>query len=83
MTQAPGRWVSFHASENSDGTYHVLVIAADGGYIFADRFNSEEEAKWACALFNAAIGYGSAGAATSSRTPSATATAMALLGGAV
>jgi hypothetical protein len=32
------------------------VVSGDGGYIFADRFNSAEEAEWAAALFNPAIG---------------------------
>jgi hypothetical protein len=34
----------------------VNVISGDGGYIFADRFNSELDAQWAAALFNAANG---------------------------
>jgi hypothetical protein len=34
----------------------VLVVSGDGGYIFADRFADQEEAEWAAALFNAAIG---------------------------
>lgn len=42
---------------NGDGTFHVFVVAG-GGYVFADRFNSDAEAEWAAALFNAAIGYG-------------------------
>jgi hypothetical protein len=50
------RWKSFEVSNNPDGTFSVNVVSGDGGYIFADRFNSEVAAKWAAALFNAAIG---------------------------
>ena len=50
------RWESFDVFKNPDGTFHVNVVSGDGGYIFADRFNSEVDAKWAAALFNAANG---------------------------
>ena len=52
-----GRWETFTVHGNDDGTFKITVVSGDGGYIFADRFNSVEEAEWACGLFNAAIGY--------------------------
>jgi hypothetical protein len=55
------RWESFDVFNNPDGTFRVNVVSGDGGYIFADRFNSEVDAKWAAALFNAAIGRHSRG----------------------
>jgi hypothetical protein len=45
-------WENFDVFNNPDGTFHVNVISGDGGYIFADRFNSELDAQWAAALFN-------------------------------
>lgn len=50
------RWERFGVYGNGDGKFYVSVVSGDGGYVFADRFNSEEEAEWAAALFNAAIG---------------------------
>jgi hypothetical protein len=49
-------WERFDAFRNHDGTFHLNVVSGGGGYIFATGFNSLEEANWACALFNAAIG---------------------------
>ena len=46
----------FSVYSNPDGTFHIIVVSGDGGYIFADKFNSIEEAKWTCGLLNAAIG---------------------------
>ena len=63
MTERPGdprvpyyRWEQFCAYENGDGTAHVLVIDDSGGRLFADGFDSIEEAQWTCGLLNAAIG---------------------------
>ena len=52
---SPG-WERFDVFNNPDGTFLINVVAGGGGYVFANGFNSEEEAEWACALFNAAIG---------------------------
>ena len=63
MTERPGdrrvpyyRWEQFCAYENGDGTAHVLVFDDSGGRLFADGFDSIEEAQWTCGLLNAAIG---------------------------
>ena len=63
MTERPGdrrvpyyRWEQFCAYENGDGTAHVLVIDDSGGRLFADGFDSIEEAQWTCGLLNAASG---------------------------
>lgn len=50
------RYESFLVHENSNGTFHILVVAGDGGYIFADNINGKGEADWMAALLNAAIG---------------------------
>ena len=50
------RWERFSVHGSGDGTFQITVVSGGGGYMFADRFNSEEEAEWAAALFNAAIG---------------------------
>jgi hypothetical protein len=51
-----GRDRVFAVHRNPDNTYHVLCADENGGFIFADKFNSQEEAEWTCGLFNAAIG---------------------------
>lgn len=50
------RYEGFHVYSNKDGTFHILVIAGDGGYVFADNINDKNEAEWAAGLLNAAIG---------------------------
>jgi hypothetical protein len=57
----PKRWTptktnSFLVYSNGNGTFHILAVDENGGYIFADGFNSRDEADWAAGLFNAAIG---------------------------
>jgi len=51
------RWEMFAVDRNDDGTFQIIATSGDAEYVFADRFNSVEEAEWACGLFNAAIGY--------------------------
>lgn len=50
------RYEGFYVYGNPNSTFHILVVAGDGGYIFADNIQSREEAEWAAALLNAAIG---------------------------
>ena len=50
------RYESFTVYNNPDGTFHIVVVAGDGGYIFADGFISNEAAQWTAGLLNAAIG---------------------------
>jgi hypothetical protein len=52
------RWESFHTYNNRDGTFHILVIEGGGGRHFCDQLENREEAEWAAALLNAAIGAG-------------------------
>jgi hypothetical protein len=49
------RWQAFYVYENSDGIFHVLVVDDNGGYVFADRINSEGEAQWMAGVLNAAL----------------------------
>lgn len=49
------RWEGFSAYANGDGTFHVLVVSGDGGYIFADRFNDKAAAEWTAEVLNAAL----------------------------
>lgn len=50
------KYESFTVYENPNGTFHILVVAGNGGYIFADNINDKGEADWVAALLNAAIG---------------------------
>jgi hypothetical protein len=50
------RFERFDVFGNHDGTFHINVVAGDGGYAFADGFNSNEDAEWTAGLLNAAIG---------------------------
>lgn len=62
MTDEPTPWKPssryerFDVYGNRDGTFYINVVAGEGDYAFADRFNSEEEAEWTAGLLNAAIG---------------------------
>lgn len=53
------RYEGFYVYGNQDSSFHILVVAGDGGYIFADNIQSREEAEWAASLLNAAIGVNS------------------------
>ena len=50
------RYEGFHVYNNKDGTFHILVVAGDGGYVLADKIQDKNEAEWIAALLNAAIG---------------------------
>lgn len=48
----PYKGVRFHPISNDDGTFHVLLIDDNGGYIFADKM-SQEDAEFAAITLNA------------------------------
>ena len=50
------RYEGFYVYNNPDNTFHILVVAGDGGYVFADKLHDRHEAEWTAALLNAAIG---------------------------
>jgi hypothetical protein len=50
------RFEGFYVYNNPDGTFHILVVAGNGGYIFADNLQDKDDAEWTAALLNAAIG---------------------------
>jgi hypothetical protein len=51
------RWELFCVYGNADDrTFHIMVVDDNGGYIFADGFQSLEAAEWTCDLLNKAIG---------------------------
>jgi hypothetical protein len=54
-TEGSKRYEGFSVYENPDDTYHILVVAGGGGYIFADRFNSRVDAEWCAWILNLAI----------------------------
>jgi hypothetical protein len=51
------RYESFAVYENLDGhSFHIIAVSGGGGHIFADGFNSRQDAEWTAALLNAAVG---------------------------
>jgi hypothetical protein len=48
-------WENFAVYENSDRTFHILVVAGSGGYVFADNIGDRQFAEWAANALNAAL----------------------------
>ena len=50
------RYEGFQAYQNDDGvTWHILVVAGEGGFIIADQIPSQEDAEWIVKTLNDAI----------------------------
>lgn len=57
------RWESFTPYRNSDGTWHILCVSGDGGFIIADKIEGDDEAEWIARALTAAMQRDRAGAA--------------------
>ena len=59
MTTFNPPWEGFHVYGNPDGSFHILVVDGNGGYIFVECIQSREEADWVAAALNTALARGS------------------------